>query len=60
MSPTQYLGMAESDLYLLLLPLEISGVNYMKGLSVSGCRPWALIAIGVCAGMPLELVGRLC
>ena len=49
MSPTQYLGMSESDLY-LLLPAENFGVNYMKGLYGVWLQAMVLTAIGVCAG----------
>jgi hypothetical protein len=49
MSPTQYLGMAESDLYLLLPPGNF-GVNYMKGLFGVWLQALVLTAIGVCAG----------
>jgi hypothetical protein len=49
MSPTQYLGMAESDLYLLLPPGNF-GVNYMKGLFGVWLQAMVLTAIGVCAG----------
>ncbi len=49
MSPTQYLGMAESDLY-LLLPPGTFGWNYMKGLFGIWLQAMVLTAIGVCAG----------
>jgi len=49
LSPTQYLGMAESDLYLLLPPGNF-GVNYMKGLFGVWLQAMVLTAIGVCAG----------
>ena len=49
LSPTQYLGMAESDLY--LLPKSGSfGVNYMKGLFGVWLQALVLTAIGVFAG----------
>ncbi len=49
LSPTQYLGMAESDLY--LLPQSGSfGVNYMKGLFGIWLQAMVLTAIGVFAG----------
>ncbi len=49
LSPTQYLGMAESDLY--LLPTAGSfGVNYMKGLFGIWLQAMVLTAIGVFAG----------
>ena len=49
LSPTQYLGMAESDLY--LLPRSGSfGVNYMKGLFGIWLQAMVLTAIGVFAG----------
>ena len=40
MSPTQYLGMAESDFY-LLADAGNFGQNFMKGSSGSGSRPWS-------------------
>jgi ABC-type transport system involved in multi-copper enzyme maturation permease subunit len=49
LSPTQYLGMAESDLYLLLPPGRF-GVNYMKGLFGVWLQAMVLTAIGVCVG----------
>ena len=49
MTPTQYLGMAESDLYLLLPPGNF-GFNYMKGLFGIWLQAMVLTAIGVCAG----------
>jgi len=49
LSPTQYLGMAESDLYLLLPPGNF-GVNYMKGLFGIWLQAMVLTAIGVWAG----------
>jgi hypothetical protein len=49
LSPTQYLGMAESDLYLLLPPGNF-GVNYMKGLFGVWLQAMVLTAIGVWAG----------
>ncbi len=49
LSPTQYLGMAESDLYLLLPPGNF-GLNYMKGLFGVWLQALVLTAIGVCAG----------
>ncbi len=49
LSPTQYLGMAESDLF--LLPHSGSfGVNYMKGLFGIWLQAMVLTAIGVFAG----------
>lgn len=49
LSPTQYLGMAESDLF--LLPAQGSfGVNYMKGLFGIWLQALVLTAIGVFAG----------
>jgi hypothetical protein len=49
LSPTQYLGMAESDLYLLMPPGNF-GFNYMKGLFGVWLQAMVLTAIGVCAG----------
>jgi uncharacterized coiled-coil protein SlyX len=49
LSPTQYLGMAESDLYLLLPPGNF-GINYMKGLFGVWLQAMVLTAIGVWAG----------
>ena len=49
LSPTQYLGMAESDLYLLPRSGNF-GVNYMKGLFGIWLQAMVLTAIGVCAG----------
>jgi hypothetical protein len=48
-SPTQYLGMAESDLYLLSSAGNF-GVNYMKGLFGIWLQAMVLTAIGVFAG----------
>jgi hypothetical protein len=48
-SPTQYLGMAESDLYLLSSEGNF-GVNYMKGLFGIWLQALVLTAIGVFAG----------
>ena len=48
-SPTQYLGMAESDLYLLSSSGGF-GVNYMKGLLGIWLQAMILTAIGVFAG----------
>lgn len=48
-SPTQYLGMAESDLYLLSSSGNF-GVNYMKGLLGIWLQAMVLTAIGVFAG----------
>jgi ABC-type transport system involved in multi-copper enzyme maturation permease subunit len=49
LSPTQYLGMAESDLF--LLPAQGNfGVNYMKGLFGIWLQAMVLTAIGVFAG----------
>ncbi|KAJ3059668.1 hypothetical protein HK102_009882, partial [Quaeritorhiza haematococci] len=48
-SPTQYLGMAESDLYLLADNGNF-GVNYMKGLFGIWLQAMVLTAIGVFAG----------
>ncbi|MDG3004147.1 hypothetical protein [Paludisphaera mucosa] len=49
MSPTQYLGMAESDLYLLSSNGNF-GRNYMKGLFGIWLQAMVLTAIGVFAG----------
>ncbi len=49
LSPTQYLGMAESDLYLLPRSGRFD-VNYMKGLFGIWLQAMVLTAIGVCAG----------
>jgi hypothetical protein len=49
LSPTQYLGMSESDLYLLARSGNF-GVNYMKGLFGVWLQAMVLTAIGVCAG----------
>ncbi|OJW17782.1 MAG: hypothetical protein BGO49_26645 [Planctomycetales bacterium 71-10] len=49
MSPTQYLGMAESDLYLLAENGDF-GWNYMKGLFGIWLQAMVLTAIGVFAG----------
>ncbi len=49
LSPTQYLGMAESDLYLLAQSGNF-GVNYFKGLFGVWLQAMVLTAIGVCAG----------
>jgi hypothetical protein len=49
MSPTQYLGMAESDLYLLSTSGGF-GTNYMKGLLGVWLQAMILTAIGVFAG----------
>lgn len=48
-SPTQYLGMAESDLYLLSSSGNF-GVNFMKGLFGVWLQAMVLTAIGVFAG----------
>jgi len=48
-SPTQYLGMAESDLYLLADNGNF-GLNYMKGLFGIWLQAMVLTAIGVFAG----------
>jgi hypothetical protein len=48
-SPTQYLGMAESDLYLLSSSGNF-GFNYMKGLFGIWLQAMVLTAIGVFAG----------
>jgi hypothetical protein len=48
-SPTQYLGMAESDLYLLSSEGNF-GFNYMKGLFGIWLQALVLTAIGVFAG----------
>ena len=48
-SPTQYLGMAESDLYLLSSEGNF-GINYMKGLFGIWLQALVLTAIGVFAG----------
>jgi hypothetical protein len=49
LSPTQYLGMAESDLYLLANSGDF-GTNYMKGLFGVWLQAMVLTAIGICAG----------
>ena len=49
LSPTQYLGMAESDLYLLRQSGNF-GFNYMKGLFGVWLQAMVLTAIGVFAG----------
>ena len=49
LSPTQYLGMAESDLYLLAQSGNF-GFNFMKGLFGVWLQAMVLTAIGVCAG----------
>jgi uncharacterized membrane protein YhdT len=49
LSPTQYLGMAESDLYVLARSGNF-GFNYMKGLFGVWLQAMVLTAIGVCAG----------
>jgi hypothetical protein len=49
LSPTQYLGMAESDLYLLATSGNF-GFNYMKGLFGVWLQAMVLTAIGICAG----------
>jgi hypothetical protein len=49
MSHTQYLGMSESDLYLLARSGGF-GFNYMKGLFGIWLQAMVLTAIGVCAG----------
>ena len=49
LSPTQYLGMAESDLYLLAASGNF-GFNYMKGLFGVWLQAMVLTAIGVFAG----------
>jgi hypothetical protein len=46
---TQYLGMSESDLYLLARSGNF-GFNYMKGLFGVWLQAMVLTAIGVCAG----------
>ncbi len=48
-SPTQYLGMAESDLYLLSSKGNF-GFNYMKGLLGIWLQALVLTAIGIFAG----------
>ncbi len=48
-SPTQYLGMAESDLYLLSSEGNF-GINYMKGLFGIWLQALVLTAIGIFAG----------
>jgi hypothetical protein len=48
-SPTQYLGMAESDLYILARAGDF-GTNYMKGLFGVWLQAMVLTAIGVFAG----------
>jgi len=49
LTTTQYLGMAESDLYLLAYSGDF-GTNYMKGLFGVWLQAMVLTAIGVCAG----------
>jgi hypothetical protein len=49
LSPTQYLGMSESDLYLLASSGNF-GLNYMRGLFGVWLQAMVLTAIGVCAG----------
>ncbi|WP_422930787.1 hypothetical protein [Singulisphaera sp. PoT] len=49
LSPTQYLGMAESDLYILARAGNF-GTNYMKGLFGVWLQAMVLTAIGVFAG----------
>jgi ABC-type transport system involved in multi-copper enzyme maturation permease subunit len=49
LSPTQYLGMAESDLFLLADQGNF-GLNFMKGLFGVWLQAMVLTAIGVCAG----------
>jgi hypothetical protein len=49
LSPTQYLGMSESDLYLLATSGGF-GFNYMKGLFGVWLQAMVLTAIGICAG----------
>src|SRR5262249_22135178 len=49
LTPSQYLGMAESDLYLLASSGGF-GLNYMKGLFGIWLQAMVLTAIGVCAG----------
>ena len=49
LSPTQYLGMAESDLYVLAYSGDF-GTNYMKGLFGVWLQAMVLSAIGVFAG----------
>ncbi len=49
LSPTQYLGMAESDLYLLARPGNF-GLNFFKGLLGVWLQAMVLTAIGVFAG----------
>jgi hypothetical protein len=49
LSPTQYLGMSESDLYLLAESGNF-GLNYMRGLFGVWLQAMVLTAIGVCAG----------
>lgn len=48
-SPTQYLGMAEQDLYILSAPGSF-GVNFFKGLLGIWLQAMVLTAIGVFAG----------
>ena len=48
-SPTQYLGMAESDLYILTQPGNF-GLNFMMGLFGIWLQAMVLTAIGVFAG----------
>jgi hypothetical protein len=48
-SPTQYLGMAESDLYILVQKGNF-GANFMKGLFGVWLQAMVLTAIGVFAG----------
>ncbi len=49
LSPTQYLGMAESDLYVLVESGDF-GTNFMKGLFGVWLQAMVLTAIGVFAG----------
>jgi hypothetical protein len=49
LSPTQYLGMAESDLY-LVAPSGTFGWNFLKGLFGVWLQAMVLTAIGVFAG----------
>jgi len=49
LTPAQYLGMSESDLYLLASSGGF-GLNYMKGLFGVWLQAMVLTAIGVCAG----------
>jgi hypothetical protein len=49
LTSSQYLGMAESDLFLLARPGNF-GLNFLKGLFSVWLQAMVLTAIGVCAG----------